>query len=158
MAQIMDDFQLLLAIKRPIVNEISDAVITQLKGLKEDHFKLSGDDSGLENVWEEICAQCQGEYSYDWEVYKETIENFIVEELNKQTEPVKILISYVGGLAISADFEDENDQYVYNQSYAVTDIIDDVLEKAGSCENENVNRFLDRDFDQDNDESGNETA
>lgn len=35
---------------------------------------LSGDDSGLVNAWDEVCVQVQGELSFFWEHYLETIE------------------------------------------------------------------------------------
>ena len=38
---------------------------------------LSGDDSGLKNVWEEICVQVQGEESVFWDAYVETIESLL---------------------------------------------------------------------------------
>lgn len=36
----------------------------------------SGDDSGLLNAWEEVCAQAQGETSAFWGAYVELIDSF----------------------------------------------------------------------------------
>ena len=38
---------------------------------------LSGDDSGLKNVWEEICVQVQQEESIFWDAYLETMEGLL---------------------------------------------------------------------------------
>ena len=39
---------------------------------------LSGDDSPLENAWEEICAQAQGEESFFWDAYQETMHSTVI--------------------------------------------------------------------------------
>ncbi len=42
---------------------------------------LSGDDSGLENTWEEICAQVQGEESFFWDAYRQIMNHAVLAEL-----------------------------------------------------------------------------
>jgi hypothetical protein len=49
---------------------IAAQVIAELKNYEAT---LSGDNSGLETVWEEICIQVQIEESFYWEAYQETI-------------------------------------------------------------------------------------
>lgn len=44
---------------------------------------LSGDDSGLENAWEEICVQVQGEESFFWDTYREVMHDIVLAELEK---------------------------------------------------------------------------
>ncbi|MCQ4288285.1 hypothetical protein NA647_12695 [Pseudomonas stutzeri] len=48
-------------------------VIEKLESMAAE---LSGD-SGLANVWEEICAQIQGEESSDWAAYEDVIESLL---------------------------------------------------------------------------------
>lgn len=43
-------------------------------------YTLSGDDSHLKNVWEEICVQVQDEMSFYWNAYEDTIDNVITAE------------------------------------------------------------------------------
>lgn len=38
--------------------------------LQQQPACLSGDDSGLGNVWLEFCVQVQGEHSYDWDAFE----------------------------------------------------------------------------------------
>ncbi|EMS31165.1 hypothetical protein C943_02312 [Mariniradius saccharolyticus AK6] len=63
-----------------IKNEIVRKCIRDLQRCK---VTLSGQDSGLINVWEEICVQIQGEYSFYWDSYEETVELFLQPYLEK---------------------------------------------------------------------------
>lgn len=45
--------------------------------------KASGDDSGLENFWDEFCVQVQQERSYYWNTYLQTLYRWIDDELKK---------------------------------------------------------------------------
>lgn len=47
--------------------------------------RLSGDDSILQNVWEEVCVQAQAEHSVYWDAYIETIESLLVQAVNALT-------------------------------------------------------------------------
>jgi hypothetical protein len=44
---------------------------------------LSGDDSVLKNLWDEICAQVQHEESFYWEAYDETVRGVIRAEVKE---------------------------------------------------------------------------
>ncbi len=43
---------------------------------------LSGDDSGLENAWEEICVQVQGEESFFWDTFADTMHDAVLIALD----------------------------------------------------------------------------
>jgi len=47
-------------------------IITRIKRLPKE-CRVSGDDSPLRNVWEEWIAQMQGEHSFAFDAYEETI-------------------------------------------------------------------------------------
>jgi hypothetical protein len=60
-----------------------DEVIAIVKSLSPES-RLSGDDSGLEDVWEEFKYQAQREESFAFDLYVETIESFckaVIEKL-----------------------------------------------------------------------------
>ncbi len=38
---------------------------------------LSGDDTDLVSVWEEICIQVQGQESFDWDAYDYTVYDIV---------------------------------------------------------------------------------
>src|SRR5687768_8240623 len=79
--------------------------------LQKMDCKLSGDDSELQNLWEEICVQVQFEQSVCWEVYLETIQACVqndVEELPNYVR-VAIWLQTDAGWDWSYDNPDEKD-------------------------------------------------
>jgi hypothetical protein len=69
------------------VEKIRDRITRKcIRKIQGCDITLSCDDSGLKNTWEEICVQIQGEYSFYWDTYEETIEQFIqpcIDNLNE---------------------------------------------------------------------------
>jgi len=69
---------------RAAAERVRDDAINQLIALDTT---LSGDDSGLENAWEEICVQVQsGEESFFWEGYVDAMRDAILSALEKIPE------------------------------------------------------------------------
>jgi hypothetical protein len=60
---------------------ISRRVIRLLQAMKDG--LLSGDDSILENAWEEICVQVQDQKSFHWEACEDTTLCVILQEVEK---------------------------------------------------------------------------
>lgn len=52
-----------------------------IRALQSMPSTLSGDDSALLTVWNEICVQLQGDESFYWESYVEIIETCVEERL-----------------------------------------------------------------------------
>jgi hypothetical protein len=50
---------------------------------------LSGDDSGLENAWDEICVQVQGQQSYYWAAYEDTAMSVVAQAVDKASTLAK---------------------------------------------------------------------
>ncbi len=76
------------AIEKALIQEYAtaarEAVVAQaIDALKNCKDTLSPEDSGLKNVWEEICAQVQGEESCDWDSYLDTMRDFVLIKLEK---------------------------------------------------------------------------
>jgi len=143
------EFKLLSNLSSYHVSKIADSVIKDLMELKKD-LLLSGGDSGLKNTWEEICVQVQGEQSFYWDSYEETINNFIEKALDEQPEVVRKLIMYVA--SIDSEPEGTEDEPVYSWEAAIDCINDEIMMNAGSFENRNVTRYLDQDFDEEDEE------
>lgn len=53
--------------------------LVQMKG----DALLSGDDSPLCNVWDEICVQQRGGESFYWPIYEEIIDQILLEKVNR---------------------------------------------------------------------------
>jgi hypothetical protein len=76
-----------MTVERQLVRDVAATLRAQIAGLVVKYFEemlegLSGD-SGLANVWEEICVQVQGEHSFFWETYLEMIETFVVGHVDE---------------------------------------------------------------------------
>jgi hypothetical protein len=61
---------------------ISQKVVGTLRKITDG--MQSGDNSGLKNIWDEICVQMQDEQSTMWDAYEDTICHIIEFELDKQ--------------------------------------------------------------------------
>ena len=48
----------------------------------------SGDDSGLENIWDEVCVQVQFDQSMFWDLYLEVLDNIIMAEVKNLEEHI----------------------------------------------------------------------
>lgn len=53
-----------------------------LRNLGRDSM-LSGDDSPLLNVWEEVCVQMQGEESLHWWAYEDVIDRVLLDKVEQ---------------------------------------------------------------------------
>ena len=123
--------------------ELVRSVICELETMEA---MLSGD-SGLANVWEELCAQVQGEESHEWAAYVNVVDD--------------LLHAYIGGLdrdaqlalwAITAEGWD----YIYdhhadqdgvervplNAGDIVTSLAGVVMSKAADYESSNLYRYI----------------
>ena len=61
-------------------SRIAKAVVRDLQGIKTT---FSGEDSVLENAWDDICVQRQGEESFLQDAYDDTVRQCISWRLNK---------------------------------------------------------------------------
>jgi hypothetical protein len=121
---------------------VSDSVISTLQGMSDG--LLSGDDSGLESTWDEICVQVQGEPSIHWSTYEEVIESLIEKEIENLSADFKIAIC----------LQIENDSYVSKDKtescYSDEGVIEYIKEKiksvAMNCSDDQVREYLDRNF------------
>ena len=96
---------------------------------KDTEQILSGEDSGLKNVWDEICVQVQSEESVFWGTYLETVEGILlglVEALNRAER-----------LALWAE-TDEGWDYVYDHR----DDEDGCNDPLKSCSGHNSERKM----------------
>lgn len=76
----MPDISLLLnkTVARNAAQLVADAAQADL--IRSKH-RLSGDDSVLQNTWEEICVQVQGERGYFWDAYESAMRDAVLGAL-----------------------------------------------------------------------------
>lgn len=75
--------QLICEYARAAAERVCDAAREELISIRET---LSEDDSGLENAWEEICVQVQGEQSFFWDAYTAAMHDAVQGALYKLSE------------------------------------------------------------------------
>ena len=125
-------------------SRIVNKVMFSLRKLKEGKL-LSGDDSELLNVWDEICVQVQGENSIYWNVYEETINMFIKYYVEKEPIEIKYLLSYYD----TDSYPDKNStetnneiKLVYNEGYIIDTLFTKILGLAVDYTNARISNYL----------------
>lgn len=108
---------------------------------------LSGDDSPLLNVWDEICAQQQGEKSFYWSAYEETIDQILWDKVNRldRASVLALWIQTDEGFDWLHDHhadEDGLEQASVDQNVVVAYLRSLLLETATDEDNEQVNKYL----------------
>lgn len=110
---------------------------------------LSGEDSGLKNVWEEICVQVQDEQSFFWDTYVETMEGLLagcVELLDRDARLALWAVTEEGWDYIydhHADDEGVEDVPLVEDEI-VAKLKDELLSVAASYSNQRITKFLQR--------------
>lgn len=106
---------------------------------------LSGDDTILKNTWEEICVQLQGEQSFAWSTYEQTIELIVsglVDDLPRH-ESEAVWMQTDPGIDFSLD--NEHGQAPICAADIVTYITREyVYADADNWTNKQIRSYLDR--------------
>lgn len=108
---------------------------------------LSGDDSPLRSIWEEICVQQQGALSFFWCAYQETITACVegrIEGLQPYELDALWLLTRQG-----EDWDCEREPYPVFQGDVVDYIQDEILSRANDWSNERIRRYLERSYEVD---------
>jgi len=132
------------AVADQAAKHVTRLAIKTLQGMKDT---LSGPDSGLKSVWDEICVQAQGEESPAWDAYTEIVQSTLAQLVTAMTrhEREAIWLQTDAGFDWSGQEPNERVTYpVHDQ-----DVIDYlareyVFSEAGRWSNERITNFLDR--------------
>lgn len=122
---------------------ITRRVIAALQRLTD--CQLSGDDSSLENTWDEICVQVQYEESYAWDVYLETVKAILggdVEDLAAHEREALWLQTEQGSDWDCEDDENREPYPVLNDDIVEYLLNDYVLAAAGRWSNPRIRAYL----------------
>ncbi len=98
-----------------ISERISHKVELSLKGMKDG--LQSSEDSGLENLWEEVCVQLQAELSIFWDIYEQDVIIHIkrhIEKLEHYEKTALWLQTDSGGdweIAVSGPYKENDGSY-----------------------------------------------
>lgn len=116
---------------------------------KMDSAEMLSGDSGLKNVWEEICVQVQGEQSFFWDTYVETMEGLLegyAELLNPDARMALWAVTDQGWDYIADHHaDDQGAAQAPVDMHAIVDMLrDKLLAAAADFSNQRVERFLAR--------------
>ncbi|WIM05890.1 MAG: hypothetical protein OHM77_00950 [Candidatus Nitricoxidivorans perseverans] len=132
-------------------SQLSDKLIQDaIQSLEAmDSQEMLSGDSGLKNVWEEVCVQVQDEQSFFWETYVETIENLLagyIEMLDKNARLALWTVTESGQDYI--DDRQSDDEGDLNIPVDVDEIVamlkESLLSVAENHESSSISRFLQR--------------
>jgi hypothetical protein len=127
--------------------KISNKVIRNLQKLKD--CMLSGDDTILKNVWDEVCVQVQYEESWAWDAYIDTIRSMIKYEVEQLSNAIKKAIWIQTEEGFDWVINNEEDESIV---FSVEDIIEYilhnyVLSEAADWTNKRIEKYLERECD-----------
>jgi hypothetical protein len=113
--------------------------------LKSIPATLSGDDSGLRTVWQEICVQVQGARSFYWSAYEETAFAYARGLISELPAPVVRLLSAATreGDDWLDDHGADSEPMVMLVDEAARDLVDIVMSWAMDARDRAVRRHLD---------------
>lgn len=102
----------------------------------------SGDDSGLRNVWDEVCVQVQGQESVMWDVYLDTISGIIAGYLSGLDDAVKqaIWLQTNNGMDWEPS-EEEKDTPSSEEDIADYILTDYLLSSAANRTNDRIEKY-----------------
>lgn len=129
-------------------SRIVNKVMYSLRKLKDENL-LSGDDSGLNNAWDEICVQVQGKNSFNWDAYDETVKMFIKTYVEKEPTAIKYLLSYYDTDSYPDDNPTDTNieiQLVYNEEDIINAMLQELLDKAVNYTNARIRNYLDNNY------------
>jgi hypothetical protein len=81
MSRSLSDAAVVRELAEQICRRLTRRMIATLQ--KMNNGLLSGDDSGLKNAWDEICAQLKFEESFSWDVYDETVRGLAASDIER---------------------------------------------------------------------------
>src|SRR5438270_11611854 len=81
MRQTLSESGVVEALANQVCKRLTRKVIAALQKMTSD--LLSGDDSGLESTWDEICVQVQFEQSFSWDAYDMTVRHLAEAQIAK---------------------------------------------------------------------------
>lgn len=127
-------------------NKISTKVIRNLQKMTD--CMLSGDDSSLRNIWDEICVQVQGEESFYWDTYLDTVSSLILKEISSLDEEIKQAIWFQTEEGLYWEDDEEDQEDIFDEDQISEHILKEyILSAAGNWTNQRIEKYLDRDYD-----------
>ena len=135
-----------------VVRELADQICRRLTRRviatlqKLNNGLLSGEDSGLENTWDEICAQLQFEAAFTWEAYDQTVKGLPESAVEILPPHEREAIWLQTPAAAHWDCEDESLQSypVLNEEIVEYLVNEYIYSEASKWSNRRIRTYLER--------------
>ena len=128
-----------------VCQKIANQTISHLQSI--DDVLLSGDDTELKNVWDEICVQVQYSESVYWDAFDEPVRAMVlgfVTELS-DFESCAVWLQTDGGNNWLCEEQDERDANPVDPSEIADYVLKEyVYVRAGKWSNPRIRTFIDR--------------
>ena len=110
---------------------------------------LTGDGGALRNTWEGLCVQVQGEHSWAWNSYLETLESIVERACRglSATEELAVWLQTPQGEDWATGEKAETEEPPVFMSDVCTLMVGRVLSHASNWSNARIERFLQREHD-----------
>ena len=139
-----------------IIDRLVRICVRELQKCKRDSgFMNSGDDSGLENLWDEICVQVQGERSVFWNAYEDYVIRLISKLLSDRCSENERKMLWLQTEEFQLWYDEEVEEERLSQrfsadgmpdAYTIQDIsewcLSRVLSAAADYTNARIERYL----------------
>lgn len=136
-----------------IIQRLVRSWIRQLQKIKrEDGIMQSPEDSGLKNLWDDICSQMQKEKSFFWQHYEEYLYNMIYSQLEKRCSQNELEILWCQTEQFKELAEMEEEGNICEKDSApwkticteelVSWCLSELLEAAGNYRNERITEYI----------------
>lgn len=125
-------------------SRVARKVVRTLQGMTQG--MQSGDDSGLRNLWDEICVQVQGEESAMWGGYSHTICALIAKNISGLTTELKQAIWLQTDEGADWLFDEGPGDVPYSEDDIAAYMLQDfVLHIAADWSNKRIEKYLESD-------------
>ena len=144
----MDDRdRIITSIAEHECKRIARRVLRDLQGMTQG--MQSGNDSGLANLWNEVCVQVQGQESGMWDYYVEMMREMIEKQVQMLSVELRKAIWLQTDNGFHWDFdEDEPAEIEYSEDDIVDHILREfVLKLAADWKNRRIEKVIARDRD-----------
>jgi hypothetical protein len=139
-----DESEIVFALAHEAAQRVARKTISHLQSINAE---LSGEDSGLKTVWDEICTQVQLEHSIFWEAYEETMRAALRGFVAKlpRLERAAIWMQSDGACDWSCSDRAGNEAYpVVDEDIVEYILREHVIPTAGSWSNASIRGYIER--------------
>lgn len=142
------EFTIVNQVARDIKQRLVRRTIRTLQAMNDPGTLLSGEDSGLKSVWEEVCVQYQGQHSMYWSLYVETLEGIVRKLLpNLQRYELEAIWLHTRGGRDWLDCDEHRrEPLAIFEPDIVEFVADEVLGEAMNWSNPRIRAYLERQY------------